>query len=54
MSPARMTTITFLLLSYLVIFANDWAVISCRQYDSNALWKILTVPGIHVELDEAM
>ena len=42
MSPTRMTTLAFLLLelSSLVIFANDWAMILCLLYDSNALWNI--------------
>ena len=51
MSPTRMTTLAFLLLelSPLVIFFNDWATISCLLCDSNALWIILTIPGVYVE-----
>ena len=55
-SPITMTALTFLLLelSPLVIFANDWAMISCLLYDSNALLNTLTIPGIYTEKDETM
>ena len=56
MSRIRMTTLAFLLLplSPFVIFASDYALISCPLYKLNTLWNIFMILGSNVEQGKNM